>query len=140
MASSSNPIALANHTALTRSCSPTTLVLPCAWSPLRVHGAIAQLGERLDRTQEVAGSSPASSIIPPVCRAFVVVLPAVAPDGSDLRRRLEGGDLQGFPVGPSAWAGSRRSSIQALKSRQGLGRGKVSVQGLLAPFRLGEPP
>src|SRR5439155_2803511 len=32
----------------------------------RVHfadrGAIAQLGERLDRTQEVAGSSPASSI------------------------------------------------------------------------------
>jgi hypothetical protein len=25
-------------------------------------GAIAQLGERLDRTQEVAGSSPASSI------------------------------------------------------------------------------
>ena len=25
------------------------------------HGAIAQLGERLDRTQEVAGSSPASS-------------------------------------------------------------------------------
>ncbi len=28
----------------------------------RAHGAIAQLGERLDRTQEVAGSSPASSI------------------------------------------------------------------------------
>jgi hypothetical protein len=26
------------------------------------HGAIAQLGERLDRTQEAAGSSPASSI------------------------------------------------------------------------------
>jgi hypothetical protein len=26
------------------------------------HGAIAQLEERLDRTQEVAGSSPASSI------------------------------------------------------------------------------
>jgi hypothetical protein len=26
-------------------------------------GAIAQLGERLDRTQEVAGSSPASSIV-----------------------------------------------------------------------------
>src|SRR5689334_25314258 len=26
------------------------------------YGAIAQLGERLDRTQEVAGSSPASSI------------------------------------------------------------------------------
>jgi hypothetical protein len=25
-------------------------------------GAIAQLGERLDRTQEVAGSSPASSM------------------------------------------------------------------------------
>jgi hypothetical protein len=28
----------------------------------RDRGAIAQLGERLDRTQEVAGSSPASSI------------------------------------------------------------------------------
>ena len=30
-------------------------------------GAIAQLGERLDRTQEVAGSSPASSIAQPSC-------------------------------------------------------------------------
>ena len=30
---------------------------------LRRRGAIAQLGERLDRTQEVAGSSPASSIL-----------------------------------------------------------------------------
>ena len=29
---------------------------------MSVRGAIAQLGERLDRTQEVAGSSPASSI------------------------------------------------------------------------------
>ena len=29
------------------------------------HGAIAQLGERLVRNQEVAGSSPASSIVPP---------------------------------------------------------------------------
>ena len=28
----------------------------------QTYGAIAQLGERLDRTQEVAGSSPASSI------------------------------------------------------------------------------
>src|SRR4051812_46434971 len=33
---------------------------------LVVRGAIAQLGERLDRTQEVAGSSPASSIAPEV--------------------------------------------------------------------------
>jgi hypothetical protein len=31
-------------------------------------GAIAQLGERLDRTQEVAGSSPASSMV--ICRDF----------------------------------------------------------------------
>src|SRR5215218_11400375 len=31
---------------------------PLPWAS---HGAIAQLGERLDRTQEVAGSSPASS-------------------------------------------------------------------------------
>src|SRR5438105_1244873 len=35
---------------------------PGAVRAARVHGAIAQLGERLDRTQEVAGSSPASSI------------------------------------------------------------------------------
>src|SRR5579875_152587 len=42
-----------------------------AW-PRPPRGAIAQLGERLDRTQEVAGSSPASSIfgIPFVCRRF----------------------------------------------------------------------
>ena len=34
--------------------------------PLRVtkHGRLAQLGERLDHTQEVAGSSPASPTIP----------------------------------------------------------------------------
>jgi hypothetical protein len=46
------------------------------WSPQaerkpRLHlarrGAIAQLGERLDRTQEVAGSSPASSIARTPC-------------------------------------------------------------------------
>lgn len=35
------------------------------------------MGERLDRTQEVAGSSPASSIFA-ICRAFVVALPATA--------------------------------------------------------------
>jgi hypothetical protein len=33
-------------------------------------GAIAQLGERLDRTQEVAGSSPASSIKTPARQRF----------------------------------------------------------------------
>src|SRR5712691_2938609 len=32
-------------------------------------GAIAQLGERLDRTQEVAGSSPASSILRGRCKS-----------------------------------------------------------------------
>src|SRR5215208_4762116 len=37
------------------SCEPT-------YVPSALRGAIAQLGERLDRTQEVAGSSPASSI------------------------------------------------------------------------------
>src|SRR4051812_19411376 len=49
-----------------RSCQRFDLPLP---SPARsrpltafAHGAIAQLEERLDRTQEVAGSSPASSI------------------------------------------------------------------------------
>src|SRR5207247_7009057 len=39
---------------------------------LREPGAIAQLGERLDRTQEVAGSSPASSTKKrPAQRAFL---------------------------------------------------------------------
>ena len=37
--------------------SATTL-LPAALASARALGAIAQLGERLDRTQEVAGSSP----------------------------------------------------------------------------------
>ena len=35
---------------------------------MRDRGAIAQLGERLDRTQEVGGSSPPSSIL--ICRYF----------------------------------------------------------------------
>jgi hypothetical protein len=38
------------------------------------HGAIAQLGERLDRTQEVGGSSPPSSITKAsLLRGFSVV-------------------------------------------------------------------
>src|ERR1700685_1964686 len=61
MASSSKPIAPANHTALAGPCSATTLLLPSARPSRRAHGAIAQLGERLDRTQEVGGSSPPSS-------------------------------------------------------------------------------
>ena len=46
-----------------RRASPATLRGPMRPhpSPGAHHGAIAQLGERLDRTQEVAGSSPASS-------------------------------------------------------------------------------
>jgi hypothetical protein len=38
------------------------------------HGAIAQLGERLDRTQEVAGSSPASSIPRKPCTRRLSIL------------------------------------------------------------------
>ena len=38
------------------------------------HGAIAQLGERLDRTQEVGGSSPPSSIAENPCYAAGVLL------------------------------------------------------------------
>jgi hypothetical protein len=51
-----------------RSAWPPVLNRTSVWNVLngRLHfpdrGAIAQLGERLDRTQEVAGSSPASSI------------------------------------------------------------------------------
>ena len=33
---------------------------------MRRHGAIAQLGERLDRTQEVSGSSPLGSTGPQI--------------------------------------------------------------------------
>jgi hypothetical protein len=39
---------------------------------LGARGAIAQLGERLDRTQEVAGSSPASSINTAANRPFLL--------------------------------------------------------------------
>src|SRR5919201_4271299 len=48
---------------------------PATWTAtLCPRGAIAQLGERLDRTQEVAGSSPASSTIKgPGNRAFFLV-------------------------------------------------------------------
>src|ERR1017187_9622610 len=44
-----------------RSPSAITLLLPCARFAARANGAIAQMGERLDRTQEVGGSSPPSS-------------------------------------------------------------------------------
>src|ERR1019366_1914944 len=54
IASSSSPIA---HS-LTRL---HHLDFPKRAPPTGVHGAIAQLGERLDRTQEVGGSSPPSS-------------------------------------------------------------------------------
>ena len=47
---------------LVRYQSPTTLLDYTIVGSTRARGAIAQLGERLDRTQEVAGSSPASSI------------------------------------------------------------------------------
>ena len=45
-------------------------------------GAIAQLGERLDRTQEVGGSSPPSSISKgPAFRAFLLLgLAALLPE------------------------------------------------------------
>jgi hypothetical protein len=45
--------------------SATTLLRPFASPPGEGRGAIAQLGERLDRTQEVGGSSPPSSIEEP---------------------------------------------------------------------------
>jgi hypothetical protein len=44
-------------------------------------GAIAQLGERLDRTQEVAGSSPASSIVGTPHYYWVCALKSVAASG-----------------------------------------------------------
>src|SRR2546427_2176759 len=59
MASSSSPMRM--HTILRglRTVDDYTSGGPL---PAASSGAIAQLGERLDRTQEVAGSSPASSI------------------------------------------------------------------------------
>src|SRR4029077_4126920 len=42
---------------------PTTLTGLASGCRKRAYGAIAQLGERLDHTEEVAGSSPASSIV-----------------------------------------------------------------------------
>src|SRR6266487_3967067 len=65
MASSSSP--MRTHTILRglRTVDDYTSGGPL---PAASSGAIAQLGERLDRTQEVAGSSPASSISKGPCR------------------------------------------------------------------------
>jgi hypothetical protein len=58
-------------------------------------GAIAQLGERLDRTQEVAGSSPASSTIKgPGDRAFLVSGHKVATTLRDASRSGAAGGSQ----------------------------------------------
>jgi hypothetical protein len=71
------------HLATSRAAHYTCRML---LADLRVHlGAIAQLGERLDRTQEVAGSSPASSTI------LMKVEPAQFPERGLGLRRFRGG-------------------------------------------------
>src|SRR2546425_1178401 len=68
MASSSNPIADDKPYCARAQRLTTTLDAPKRTARhARTRGAIAQLGERLDRTQEVAGSSPASSISQDPC-------------------------------------------------------------------------
>src|SRR5262249_27115653 len=57
-------------------------------------GAIAQLGERLDRTQEVAGSSPASSTPEPQRRR---VLPFRART-SHVEEQRESPPMRAFPM------------------------------------------
>src|ERR1700683_647390 len=51
-----------HHTAPAPDPFETTLAGPEQRPSIGARGAIAQLGERLDRTQEVGGSSPPSSI------------------------------------------------------------------------------
>jgi hypothetical protein len=77
------------------------------------HGAIAQLGERLDRTQEVAGSSPASSTsrIPFVYGQFVAEAArphslganSRVPDGYISRRDTAGSTLGVMPREVGTW-------------------------------------
>jgi uncharacterized glyoxalase superfamily protein PhnB len=56
---------------------------------MRRYGAIAQLGERLDRTQEVSGSSPLSSIAGKACRCevFKDLDKRLAHDGASIRQQ-----------------------------------------------------
>ena len=72
---------------------------------MRDRGAIAQLGERLDRTQEVGGSSPPSSI--PICRCFskAAERPPFACNPSATRRvhmreRCEATETEGLDLAP----------------------------------------
>jgi hypothetical protein len=53
-------------------------------------GAIAQLGERLDRTQEVAGSSPASSIRKPWKRGLSRITWRHSPRRHDTHNAIQG--------------------------------------------------
>lgn len=71
-------------------------------------GAIAQLGERLDRTQKVAGSSPASSTSNP---RFSHKRPSTLAVDGDLERFA---DLPHTVVAESAQAVDQRSNRDAL--------------------------
>jgi hypothetical protein len=72
-------------------------------------GAIAQLGERLDRTQEVAGSSPASSMCKRSCKTRDLFLcPQVRRDRAGGRRGYQTGTCEaGNSVRISWTQGSR---------------------------------
>ena len=71
---------------------------PRAWLHYDSHGAIAQLGERLDRTQEVAGSSPASSMKDLLMR---VLCSLVTPKRLDVGERdVQMGDRSGSLPSP----------------------------------------
>jgi hypothetical protein len=104
--------------ARTRVAAPPGLHCPASVWHLPPPGAIAQLGERLDRTQEVAGSSPASSMLKaPQNGAFC--LPVwTAPV---CRRR------RGYQTGTCETGGSVRSAGRARLELQTRRAGKDSV-------------
>src|SRR5437764_4369627 len=87
------------------------------------HGAIAQLGERLDRTQEVGGSSPPSSINE---------APATAGVFASVEADTAGGLGKRSHFHPVSCPGSRSSRIRRSRRAQRDCRryGRATVQGL----------
>ena len=100
-----------------------SIARPPERATLRAHGAIAQLGERLDRTQEVSGSSPLSSTLFGKQDLGFAEISETARAVSAARKIPEVGNLR-FPGEPSLLISCERSALSLL-------RGVFSVSGRL---------
>src|SRR5215218_6532332 len=84
----------------------------CSAATMDPPGAIAQLGERLDRTQEAAGSSPASSIAG-IPHGYWVC--AFAGAGPRSRISSRGGNIQSASdLSPRRWVTANRLQTRGL--------------------------